>query len=46
MITVIHCETPSGTLNPIAQLGQLKEKHGVPLLYVDAVASARGVAPS
>lgn len=42
MITVIHCETPSGTLNPIAQLGQLKEKHGVPLLYVDAVASAGG----
>lgn len=42
MITVIHCETPSGTLNPIAELGRLKEKHGVPLLYVDAVASAGG----
>lgn len=42
MITAIHCETPSGTLNPIAELGQLKEKHGVPLLYVDAVASAGG----
>lgn len=42
MITAIHCETPSGTLNPIEMLGKLKEKHGVPLLYVDAVASAGG----
>lgn len=42
MITAIHCETPSGTLNPIAELGCLKEKHSVPLLYVDAVASAGG----
>jgi aspartate aminotransferase-like enzyme len=42
MITAVHCETPSGTLNPIAELGQLKKKHGVPLLYVDAVASAGG----
>src|SRR5512133_1253513 len=42
MITAIHCETPSGTLNPIAELGRLKEKHGVPLLYIDAVASAGG----
>ncbi len=42
MITAIHCETPSGTLNPIAELGQLKEKYHVPLLYVDAVASAGG----
>lgn len=42
MITVVHCETPSGTLNPIAELGQLKEKHGVPLLYMDAVASLGG----
>lgn len=43
MITAIHCETPSGTLNPIAELGSLKVKHGIPLLYVDAVASAGGV---
>jgi aspartate aminotransferase-like enzyme len=42
MITAVHCETPSGTLNPIAELGALKEKHAVPLLYVDAVASAGG----
>ncbi|NPV85350.1 MAG: alanine--glyoxylate aminotransferase family protein [Anaerolineae bacterium] len=42
MITVVHCETPSGTLNPIAQIGALKVKHRVPLLYVDAVASLGG----
>jgi aspartate aminotransferase-like enzyme len=42
MITVIHCETPSGTLNPIAELGALKEKYQVPLLYVDVVASLGG----
>jgi len=42
MITAVHCETPSGTLNPIAELGRLKQRHKVPLLYVDAVASAGG----
>ena len=42
MITAVHCETPSGTLNPLAEVGRLKEKYGVPLLYVDAVASAGG----
>ncbi|MGA8280988.1 MAG: aminotransferase class V-fold PLP-dependent enzyme [Desulfobacterales bacterium] len=43
MMTVVHCETPSGTLNPIADLGRLKKEHGVPLLYVDAVSSIGGV---
>lgn len=42
MITVVHCETPSGTLNPIAELGQVKKELGVPLLYVDAVSSIGG----
>ena len=42
MITVVHCETPSGTLNPLAALGNLKHGYDVPLLYVDAVASAGG----
>jgi len=42
MITAVHCETPSGTLNPLAQLGQLKADRGVPLFYVDAVASIGG----
>ncbi len=47
MITVVHCETPSGTLNPIDGLGRLKHALGVPLLYVDAVSSIGGapVAP-
>ena len=42
MITVIHCETPSGTLNPLAELGRLKRKYDVPLLYADVVASLGG----
>jgi len=42
MITAVHCETPSGTLNPLARLGELKNNHQVPLLYVDAVASIGG----
>ncbi|HEX2998560.1 MAG TPA: aminotransferase class V-fold PLP-dependent enzyme, partial [Anaerolineales bacterium] len=42
MITVIHCETPSGTLNPLKRLGELKAQYDVPLLYVDAVSSAGG----
>jgi aspartate aminotransferase-like enzyme len=42
MITVVHCETPSGTLNPIDGLGRLKHAMGVPLLYVDAVSSIGG----
>src|SRR5574340_205395 len=42
MITAVHCETPSGTLNPLDGLGKLKQEYHVPLLYVDAVASAGG----
>jgi aspartate aminotransferase-like enzyme len=42
IITAVHCETPSGTLNPLADLGRIKKAHGVPLLYVDAVASIGG----
>jgi aspartate aminotransferase-like enzyme len=43
MMTAVHCETPSGTLNPLADLGRLKKEHEVPLLYVDAVSSIGGV---
>ncbi len=42
MITVVHCETPSGTLNPLNGLGDIKVRHGVPLLYADVVSSAGG----
>jgi len=42
MITAVHCETPSGTLNPLEALGRLKKELEVPLLYVDAVSSIGG----
>ena len=42
MITAVHCETPSGTLNPLAELGRIKRAQNIPLLYVDAVASLGG----
>jgi aspartate aminotransferase-like enzyme len=42
MITVVHCETPSGTLNPLEVLGNIKKDLEVPLLYVDAVSSIGG----
>ncbi len=43
MVTLVHCETPSGTLNPVEVVGGLIEKYDVPLFYVDAVSSAGGV---
>ena len=42
MITVVHCETPSGTINPLEKLGRLKQTSGVRLLYADVVSSAGG----
>lgn len=42
MITAVHCETPSGTLNPLAELGKLKNDFHIPLFYVDAVSSVGG----
>lgn len=42
LMTAVHCETPSGTLNPLEELGALKKDLGVPFLVVDAVASAGG----
>lgn len=42
MLTAVHCETPSGTLNPLSELGEMKKRLGVPLFYVDAVASVGG----
>jgi aspartate aminotransferase-like enzyme len=43
MITAVHCETPSGILNPLEELGRLKHAYRVPLFYVDTVAAAGGV---
>lgn len=42
MITMVQNETPSGTMNPVAEIGALKVKYGVPLLYVDAVSGLGG----
>jgi len=42
MITAVHCETPSGTLNPLGEIARIKKEHAVPLLCVDTVASAGG----
>lgn len=42
MITMVQNETPSGTVNPVEQIGVLKEKYNVPLLYVDAVSGLGG----
>lgn len=42
MITAVHCETPSGTLNPLEELGRVKHSYNVPLYYVDTVAAAGG----
>lgn len=43
MVTMVHCETPSGTLNPVAAVGRLVARYDVPLYYVDAVSSIAGV---
>ena len=42
MITMVQNETPSGTMNPVQEIGALKEKYEVPLLYVDAVSGLGG----
>jgi aspartate aminotransferase-like enzyme len=42
MVTMVHCETPSGTLHPVDAVGAAVRRHGVELFYVDAVASAGG----
>lgn len=42
MLTLVHCETPSGTLNPLAEIGAVVAREGVPLFCVDAVSSAAG----
>lgn len=42
MITMVQCETPSGTLNPVQEIGNLKTKYNVPLLCVDMVSGVGG----
>lgn len=43
LITLVHCETPSGTLNPLDEVGHIAREVDA-LYYVDFVASAGGVA--
>lgn len=42
MITMVQNETPSGTMNPVQEIGDLKVKYGVPLLCVDIVSGVGG----
>jgi aspartate aminotransferase-like enzyme len=42
MVTLVHCETPSGIINPAAEVGALVREYEVPLYYVDVVASLGG----
>lgn len=42
MITAVHCDTPVGNLNPVAEIGALARRHAVPLYYVDTVSAAAG----
>ncbi|MFZ1752258.1 MAG: aminotransferase class V-fold PLP-dependent enzyme [Caldilineaceae bacterium] len=42
LITAVHCETPSGTLTPLAELGEICREVDA-LFYVDFVASGGGV---
>jgi aspartate aminotransferase-like enzyme len=44
MVTLVHCETPSGIINPAAELGALVRQYDVPLYYVDVVSSLGGMA--
>lgn len=40
--TLVHCETPSGVLNPLEKIGPLLNKYGI-LTIVDTVSSTGGV---
>jgi pyridoxamine--pyruvate transaminase len=42
LLCVVHCETPSGTLNDCARIGPIARAHGV-LTLVDCVASLGGM---
>lgn len=41
LVTAVHCETPSGTLNPLGEIGAICREVDA-LYYVDFVASAGG----
>ena len=41
-VSVVHSETPSGTLNPVAEIGPIAKAHGC-LTFVDCVSSLGGM---
>ena len=42
LVAVVHCETPSGTLNPVDAIGPIARAHGA-LTLVDCVSSLGGI---
>jgi pyridoxamine---pyruvate transaminase len=42
LVAAVHCETPSGTVNPIIDIGNVVHEHGA-LFLVDAVSSFGGM---
>jgi pyridoxamine--pyruvate transaminase len=42
LVTVVHSETPSGTLNPVGEIGPIARRHGA-LTLVDCVSSLGGI---
>ena len=42
LVTVVHCETPSGTLNAVEEIGPIAKEHGA-LTLVDCVSSFGGI---
>jgi pyridoxamine---pyruvate transaminase len=42
LLSLVHCETPSGTLNPIEEIGAIAKGHGA-VTIVDCVSSLGGV---
>ncbi len=42
VLAVVHSETPSGTLNPVAEIGPIAKRHGV-VTIVDCVSSLGGM---
>jgi len=42
LVTMVHGETPSGTIMPVGEVGAALRRQGAPLFLVDAVATAGG----
>ena len=42
LVGVVHCETPSGTLNPVEEIATVAKQHGA-LMLVDCVSTLGGV---